>query len=422
MDATPGLTRDRLYGDLDWRGVPFRIVDTGGLDFSSKNALLKAVASQVTRAMEEASVALLVCDGRVGVAPLDQQVAEWARRWSKPVVLVINKVDVPQEALGIYEFSALGVGSPFAISSLHGLGIGELLDRIVEELKRLAAGTHSEIQASGTSPIKVAIVGRPNVGKSSLMNRLLNEERVLVDSVPGTTRDPVEAAFTYKEQPYLLVDTAGVRSKSKVKRGPDLLSRFKAIHAIRDADVCLGVLDASAGVLLDDLKVLDEVVSAGKPLCLVLNKWDLLDSRVHEKEVTQALYRRAPFLSFAPVVGTSAKTGFQLLAALEQVTVVAVCAKKRISSGQCRKFLENLRTYPKAPVGIRQAHFIRLSQVAVSPPTFHLLMRVRRKFRNSDVAFLERLLRKQLKFIGTPIRFRLLTKMRQGRSRLGRGR
>ncbi len=416
VDATPGLTRDRLYGDVTWRGLPFRIVDTGGLEFSRGSRLGQAIASQVSRAMEEASLALLVCDARQGLLPLDSQVAFWARRWGKPLLLIANKVDDPKQIPSIFEFTSLGIGSPHPVSSIHGTGSGDLLDAVVEQL-RISGCLEPDDRSVKPSarPLKVAIVGRPNVGKSSFLNRILNEERVLVDEKPGTTRDPIEVNFTYKDQAYCLVDTAGMRSPRHLKQKIDAVARLKALEVVRESDVCLGILEGSFGIVLDDLKLLDEVMTVGKPLCLAVNKWDLVKGAPDARQAASKIVQRAPFLRFAPVICTSAKTGLNVLKALEQAAELALRANRRVSGSEARQLLDVIRTDPRTPVAVRNAHLIRLAQVGVSPPTFHLMARISggykgktRGFQLSDMAYLEGVIRRELKLEGVPVRIHLL--------------
>lgn len=416
VDSTPGLTRDRLYGDIDWRGLPIRIVDTGGLHFLRGDRIQQAIADQVAQAMKESSLALLVCDARQGLLPLDREVASWVRRWGKPVRVVANKVDTDRDSAAVHEFSELGLGTPVPVSGLHGLGIGELLDNVVEGLRRQkGSGTFVQPgEPSGTKvpdPVRVAMVGRPNVGKSSLINRILNEERALVDAEPGTTRDPVETPFSFEGQQYCLIDTAGVRSKRTLKARAEWLARMKALEVMARVHVCVGMLDAAAGLVQEDLKLLDQVVSAGRPLCLAVNKWDLLPRSAPIAPVAAAIARRAPFLRFAPVVCISAKTGFQVRKLLERIQGVYVAANRRLESEECRRLLEAIRNDASAPAGVRQAEWFRLMQVGVGPPAFHLLGRVRRALREADTAFLERVIRARAGFEGTPVYIRILGKM-----------
>jgi len=418
VDSTPGVTRDRLYGDVVWRGMTWRLVDTGGLQLASWDRIQKAIESQVARAMEEASLVLWVCDARQGVVPLDKRIAGWLRPWGKPVFLVANKVETERDRQMVYEFYSLGFGKPWAISSLHGLGVGEMLDAIVEQLAGVGKRTAERCPPSalgphedGNGPIRVAIIGRPNVGKSSLINRILNEERVLVDEQPGTTRDPVEVHLVYRSRLYCLVDTAGLHSRRSIQRRMEAVAQIKALQTAHRAEVCVGVLEAPMGLVREDLKILGEVVKAARPLCLVLNKWDLLspeDQRLSKKEVASHLAQRAPFLRFAPVVCTSAKTGFHVLDVLKTVERLVGYAYRRLSRTECRQILKRLSEYRSAPSTIRHARWIRLTQVGQSPPQFHLVVRAAGQFRQEDLQFLETFLRQEGQFDGVPVRLRLL--------------
>jgi len=342
------------------------------------------------------------------LVPLDRKVADWVRRSGKPVLPVVNKVDGNLKTEIAHEFFELGLGVPQAISSLHGLGIGELLDAIVQKLPSEVPSSRETAPAS----VRIAIIGRPNVGKSSLLNRFLNQERVLVDDRPGTTRDPVETEFSWKGQKFCWIDTAGIRARKTVKSRIDAVSRLKAMEVIAGADVCLGVLEATAGILRDDLRLLDEVISAGKPLCLAVNKWDLIPRPSEPQKAAAGIARRAPFLRFAPVVCTSAKTGFQVLKLIEQVTALAAQARKRLTSQELRDLLEFLRSNPKAPAALRHSQMIRLSQIGGSPPTFHLMARTRGRFSATDTAYVQNILREKGGFEGVPVRLHFLVKRR----------
>lgn len=420
VDATPGSTRDRLYAQVEWRGVSFVLTDTGGLQFNRKDRLSQAIQTQVARAIEEASCALFVCDAREGVMPLDSQVAGWVRRWGKPVLLVANKVESEKDKQSAHEFSALGLGLPRAASGLHGLGVGELLDAIVDTLKTTSRARPSESNSPFRCPapdtLKVAIVGRPNVGKSSLLNRILGSERVLVDDVAGTTRDPVEATFLYRDRTYCLVDTAGIRSQHRLTTKIDAVARLMALEVIQRADVCLNLIDGSVGLVQEDLKLLSKVVSAGKPLCVVVNKWDLAPPAADCKQAAFTIAQRAPFVRWAPVICTSAKTGLHALDLLSLAARIHQQASRRIEPAQLRRVLEMIQNDPKAPAGIRNARLFRLIQASVVPSSFHLLARVKGALRNSDLAYLERIVRHEFQLEGTPVLIRMLTlKARVGR-------
>lgn len=416
VDETPGITRDRLYGDVDWGRKNFQIVDTGGLNFDAKTSLSEGIFKQVARAMEEADLALFVGDAQSGITPLDREVASWVRQWGKPIIAVANKVDPGSHAESTYEFSALGFGSPVPVSSLHGRGTSELLDEIQARLEKSGA-FDKEVKTPKIPGLKVVIVGRPNVGKSSLINRVLKEERVLVDSEPGTTRDVVEIQTTIEENPFSVMDTAGMVSKRRLKERVDAIARIKAMEAVGQAQVCLVMLDASVGITTEDLKLLDQVVTLGKPFCLVVNKWDLLKGKVDPHQIPLGIGRRAPFLRHAPVVVTSAKTGFQVEQAFQVARELAQESLHRVSTSDTKRLLEEIRQDPKAPPGIRHAVWIRVSQVRVAPPTFHLMVRTRGRFRGSDLAYLEKKIREILPFPRVPIRIQLLTKRREKRRR-----
>ena len=329
---------------------------------------------------------------------------------SKPALLAVNKVDTPQKTSAIYEFSAIGIHPPYPISSLHGRGIGDLLDAVVEELQKRTHVPLSQvpIPSNSQSVIRVAIVGRPNVGKSSLINHLLHEERVLVDDAPGTTRDPIETHLVHEGQSYCLIDTAGMRSRRRLKTMVDAVARIKASEVIRLADVCLGILEGPVGILQDDLKLLDQVLTAGKPLCLVVNKWDLLKRGADPRQVTSEITRRAPFLRFAPVICTSAKTGLNVFKVLEIATELAKKAAVRMTATEGHRLLERLKSDPRVPVAVRNAHLFRIAQVGISPPTFHLLVREKGSFRTSDAAYLEGVIRREFDLKEVPIRLHLL--------------
>ena len=417
VDSTPGLTRDRLYGDVTWSGVPFRLVDTGGMQFTHLAKMQEAISKQVGQAMKEATLALLVCDSRDGLLAPDREVASWARRWGKPVLVVANKVDTERESPSIHEFSGLGLGTPYAVSSLHGLGIGELLDEIIRLLGPPAPAVVPPAEVSNAGPIPnplaLAIIGRPNVGKSSLINRLLNEERVLVDAVPGTTRDPVATPFSYRGQNFQLIDTAGIRSQKSLKSKVDWLSRMKALEVMTRAHVCVALLDATVGLIGEDLKLLDAAISAGRPLCLAVNKWDLMPRTLDMQKVPRGIAARAPFLRFAPVVCTSAKTGFHVLPLLDKILEVAAQAYKQLTPMECKELLRLVQEHRSSPAGLRNAQWYRVTQVGVGPPVFHLTGRFSQQPRASDAAFLERIFRQRQGFEGTPIYIRILDKRRR---------
>ena len=416
VDATPGLTRDRLYGDLEWEGRHFRVVDTGGLAFSKGSDLGVAMESQVAKAMEESQLALFVCDAKEGLLPLDSKVADWIRRWGKPTLLVVNKVDVEKEVPSVHEFFQLGMGEPIPIAALHGLRVDGLLDAIVEKLKAAPKKSQPVSDTHNTEDaIKVAMVGRPNVGKSSLVNRILKEERVLVDAAPGTTRDPVDSYITVDGELYCLIDTAGIRAKRRLPTRIDAVVRMKALDAVHRADVCLAVLDASAGIVRDDLKILDKVTTAGKPICLAVNKWDLAPASVSTspEQVADGIAKHTPFLRFFPVVCTSAKTGYNVLRLLEQAKDLARRASRRISDEEKEGLLQFLQSDPKTPPGFRSGRWVEIAQMVGAPPTFHVTVKLKKPIRPADMTYLEGVFRRRLRLEGIPIRIRLLRRKKR---------
>lgn len=420
VDAAPGLTRDRLYGEIQWRGVPFQVVDTGGLEIGAREPLARKMMLQVEKAVQEADLCLFLCDAREGIMPLDRKVADWIRPFGKKILLVVNKVDTETQAPAIHEFSALGLGEPVGIASLHGLGVGDLLDQVVERLsassfprKRESDPRFREDDTQGEAAlIRVALVGRPNVGKSSLVNRLLNEERVLVDETPGTTRDPVDTYLTFQGRRFCLVDTAGIRARRKLQTKIDKVARLKTSQTIERSDVCVGVLDATQGIVNDDLKLLDEVVTLGRALVLAVNKWDLAKKGLTEEETAETFHRRAPFLRFAPVVAVSAKTGYQVPQLLDRAAWAASQANRKLTAAEKERLIEVLQNDRKAPVGVRNMGLVWAAQVGSAPPVFHFVGRMARPLSDSDRAYLERVVRGLLKWEGTPIRIRTLRRKR----------
>ncbi len=409
------------------------MVDTGGLEIGAREPLARKMMLQVEKAVGEADLCLFLCDLKDGPTPLDRKIADWIRPFGKEVLLVVNKVDRNPETLAIHEFASLGFGSPIPIASLHGLGIGDLLDQVVEQLKgkrcqapvvdnltkervpglNLAPDARSfQQEVPGTSVLKIAVVGRPNVGKSSLVNRILNEERVLVDETPGTTRDPVDTTFTYQGRPYCLIDTAGIRARKKLKTKVDWVSRLKTSQVIERSDVCVGMLDATVGLVQEDLKLLDEVVTAGRALVLAVNKWDLARKGLTEKEAAQAIFRRAPFIRFAPVIAVSAKTGHQVPELLEQAAWAASQASRKMTASEKQRLLAALQNDPRAPAGVRNMGLLWIAQMDVAPPRFHFVGRMKRPLSHSDGAYLERTLRSELDWQGTPVWIQILKRRR----------
>lgn len=411
MDPTPGVTRDRLEAPVTWRGRTFHLVDTGGVTFEHGSTLAEALQRQVAAAIEEADLLLWVCEAGRGPAPLDTRIAALLRRTGKPVLLVANKADTPVLADQAVELHTLGVGTPAPISSTHGRGIGDLLDLIVERLPLEDAVPRPSDQrlpapgaaAAETTDLTFAIVGRPNVGKSSLLNRLVGRERATVDIVPGTTRDAVAVSLVHGDRRYQLVDTAGVRPRPKLKTMVDRASVGRSFRAIAAADGCLLLVDASVGLLADDLTLLGLILKAGRPCVVLLNKWDLLP-RGSPKAAIEAFRRRVPFAAFLPVIPTSARTGYQVEKALALAAEAAARGRRPIPVPVLRTIVQRLREATGRPGRLRVVRIKAVHHVCQRPVTLKLSVYNEIRWRRSDLAFVERVIRSAADLEGVPIR------------------
>jgi GTP-binding protein len=437
-------TRDRLYGVAEWNGRRYVVIDTGGMEIDPGDAIEERVQDQARLAIEEADVIVFVVDAAVGQTPADQEVAETLRRAEAPVIMAINKADNERLELQGHEFLQLGWDDWFAVSALHGRGTGDLLDAIVEalpeesfeelarkrredEAEELAESIEEGImpdddgdtlgdegQAGGTwfdgqAPVpRVAIVGRPNVGKSSLLNQLLGEERSIVSDIPGTTRDAIDTSLTWQGQELRLVDTAGLRRRGKVAQGPaaERYSALRALKAIGRADVCILVLDAQDGLAAQDAHVAGYVVDEGVGLVLAINKWDLVekDDKTFEGYVAR-IRQEAPFLGFAPVVAISALTGQRAGRVLDEALLIAAERRRRIPTARLNKVLSEAvaRHQPPAVKG-RRPRFYYATQAAIEPPTFVLFASDAKSVHFSYQRFLENRIRDAFDFEGTPLR------------------
>ena len=400
VDPTPGVTRDRLEAALTWRGRTFRIVDTGGLLFDRRAERAEAIHRQTEQAIREADLLLLVCEVVEGLVPLDHEVAEMLRKSGKPVLIVANKADTQTLADRAVEFHLFGFGSAIPVSSSHGRGIGELLDAVVSSLPRETADPSAGAPPAGAT---MAIVGRPNVGKSTLVNHLFGQERVTVDSSPGTTRDAIEVLITSGSRTYQVVDTAGIRARPKLKTLVDIVSVKRSFDAIERADVCLLLLDVSAGILTDDLKLLGRVLEARRPCVVLMNKWDLIEAGTPER-YAEAFRQRAPFAAFLPVLATSTKTGYHVREAFQMASDVADRARRPVPREALKKALAQLRVAADRPGRLGRVRLVQLRQKAVRPVIFELTVHGRIKLHQSDLAFIERIIRARLHLIGIPVR------------------
>ncbi|WP_406676198.1 ribosome biogenesis GTPase Der [Moorella sp. ACPs] len=399
VEDTPGVTRDRLYRDADWRGCQFTLVDTGGIAARSDDPLVVQVRRQAEMALAEADVILFVVDARTGLTADDEEVAEILRRSGRPVILVANKVEDFSDPTMIHEFYRLGLGDPFPISAIHGLNIGDLLDRIVELLPETAA------EEDGMA-LKVAVVGRPNVGKSSIVNRLLGEERVIVSDLPGTTRDAIDTYIRRGDREYILIDTAGMRRKSRIADPTEHYSVLRALKAVERADVVLVVLDGTEGVTEQDKKIAGYGHEQGKASIIIVNKWDL----VPKDDKTMARYEEMireelSFMSYAPIIFISALTGQRVARILPAIDAVGAEASRRVATSTLNSIVQEAVMLTPPPAAKGQAvKIFYATQVKVKPPTFIFFCNRPEDVHFSYQRYLENQLRQAFGFEGTPLR------------------
>jgi GTPase len=410
VEDTPGVTRDRNFARAEWGGHTFYLVDTGGLEPDSEEAMPVAIRHQVEAALAEADVIVFLVDGRTGPHADDIGVAAMLRRTNLPVVLAVNKLDRIPEELAHHEFWSLGLGEPYAVSAAVGKGTGDLLDAIVERLPELDAGEDD-------GGLYVAVVGKPNVGKSSFVNRLLGEERMVVSEVAGTTRDSVDTPFRYHGRDLIFVDTAGLRRQARIERGLEYYSALRTELAIERADVCMLLIDATEPVHVQDLKIAEKAWRAGCALIIVANKWDLVEKETNTAvEFERSLHRRAPSLRWAPVVFTSALTGVRVRKVLDLILDVAAQRERRIPTHEVNEVLRKLAERKMPP------HFrgmpIKLqygTQAAVRPPTFVVFTNHPKGIPEHYLRYLQNGFRAAWGFMGTPIRLRLRARREQER-------
>jgi GTPase len=421
VEDIPGTTRDRVYATGDWNGRDFTLVDTGGLELEPGSVIEARVQDQAQVAMQEADVILFVVDAQTGIAPLDYEVADRLRRSAKPVILVVNKADNPRREHEGAEFHALGFDPTITVSAQHGRNTGDLADILFDALPPVPlgdAGTApfaledlsedelAELAESEMGPPRVAIVGRPNTGKSTFVNRVLGQERMIVSEIPGTTRDPVDTSVVLDGEPMILVDTAGIRRRGAIERGIERYSVLRAMKAIDRADVAVVMTDAIEGYTAQDAHVVGHVLEAGKGLVLVLNKWDAVakDEKTAD-DLLHQLRREAPYLSWADIVFASAKTGARIDRVLGEARRVAEERYRRVPTGELnRVVMEAVRAHPPSHVRNRLPKVLYATQVAVAPPTFVVFVNDPELIHFSYRRYLENRIRGEYGFLGTPIR------------------
>jgi ribosome-associated GTPase engA len=393
----PGVTRDRLYADGEWRGKHFTMVDTGGIELKSDDVMWKEIAKQADVAIDTADVILFLTDGREGLTPSDYDVADILRRSKKPVILVVNKIDEysPDK---IFEFYSLGLGEPFAVSAEHSQGIGDVLDE--------AVSLFPENTSEPVESLKIAVVGKPNAGKSSLVNRLLGAERSIVTPMAGTTRDAIDTLFERDGKKYTLIDTAGIRKKKNVDDSVEYYSNMRAFDAVRRSDVCLLVVDSSEGLTEQDVKIIGYVHEQGKPSVILMNKWDLIEKDTHTvNKFEEKLAQDLKFMNYYKSVYISAKTGQRVDKILRAAEEVYAHATFRIPTGALNDLIGDAVRLNEPPsyLGRRMKVYFS-SQVGVCPPTFVLFVNDEGLLHFSYERYLENTIRAAYDFSGTPIK------------------
>lgn len=401
VQDTPGVTRDRIYADTNWRGRNFTLVDTGGIEPESNDIILSQMREQANLAISMADVIIFLTDIRQGVTAADSEIAVMLKKSGKPVVLVCNKADnFEKDREEIYEFYNLGLGDPYPISASNALGLGDVLDRIYESFPE------KTLDEDEDDVIKVAVIGKPNVGKSSLINKILGENRAIVSNIAGTTRDAIDSKFENEKGKYILIDTAGVRRKSKVKESIEKFSIMRTLLAIERADVCLMMIDALEGVTDQDAKIAGEAHEAGKGVIIVVNKWDEYEKETGTLErYKKEVYAKLSYLSYAPIIFISAKTGQRVNKLFDLINHVNEQNSMRISTSVLNQVINEAISIVQPPTdkGKRLKIFYG-TQASTKPPTFVIFVNNKELFHFSYERYLVNQIRKEFGLEGTPVR------------------
>ncbi|MGI6732848.1 MAG: ribosome biogenesis GTPase Der [Anaerovoracaceae bacterium] len=401
VEDTPGVTRDRIYGEAEWRGVSFILIDTGGIEPGADDIILAQIREQAEIAMETAHVILFIVDGKDGLTASDREVASILMRTGKKVILVVNKVDTKELPDHFYDFYELGLGEPIAISAANMLGLGDLLDLVVDNFP---AGTEGEEE---DDRVKIAVIGKPNVGKSSFINAMIGENRLIVSDIAGTTRDSIDTPFLWQGQEYVLIDTAGIRRKSKITANIERYSVIRAISAIERSDVCLLMLDATEGVTEQDKKIAGMAHEEGKGIVIVVNKWDLIEKDTNTmNEFRKDLQRELAFISYAPSVFISVLQKQRLDNVMELAKTVSENRAMRIPTGQLNSLIidATMMKQPPSDKGKRLKIYY-VTQVGIKPPLFSFQVNSRELMHFSYSRYLENKIREGYGFEGTSIKF-----------------
>ena len=401
VEDTPGVTRDRVYAEGNWRGRSFTLVDTGGIEPESDDVILSQMREQANLAISMADVIVFVTDLKQGVTAADSDIALMLKKSKKPIVLVCNKADnYGKVSDDIYEFYNLGLGEPHRVSAANAIGIGDMLDAIYEELPPQTDDENKD------EAIKVAIIGKPNVGKSSLVNKILGENRVIVSNVAGTTRDAIDSEFENEFGKYVFIDTAGIRRKSKVSENLEKYSVMRSLLAVERADVCLLMIDANEGVTEQDTKIAGEAHEAGKGIIIVVNKWDEYEKENGTLEqYKKDVYNKLSYLSYAPILFISAKTGQRVNKLFEMINSVASQNALRVSTSVLNQVLNEAIAIVQPPTDKgKRLRLFYMTQASTKPPTFVVFVNDKDLFHFSYERYLVNQIRKEFGLVGTPVR------------------
>ena len=401
VEDTPGVTRDRVYGEANWRGRDFTLIDTGGIEIDADDIISVQMREQANMAIQIADVIILLTDIKQGVTAIDEEIAVMLKKSKKPIVLVCNKADNYEKAKdNMYEFYKLGLGEPYLVSSANAIGIGDVLDAIYEHFPE-----ESNLEEEN-EVIKVAVIGKPNVGKSSLVNKILGENRNIVSEIAGTTRDAIDSEFQNEQGKYIFIDTAGIRKKSKVEEKIEKYSVMRTILAIERADVCLMLIDATTGVTDQDAKIAGEAHEAGKGLIIVVNKWDLVEKETGTFEkFKQEVYQKLSYLTYAPIIFISAQTGKRVDKLFELIHKVANNNAMRISTAMINQVINEAIAVVQPPTDKgKRLKILYTTQASTKPPTFVFFVNNKELFHFSYERYLLNQIRSNFGLEGTPIR------------------
>jgi GTPase len=401
VEDIPGVTRDRIYAEAEWRNIQFALIDTGGIEPNSVEIIPAQMREQAEIAMDLADVIMFMVDGRDGLTPADRDVAQMLRQAGKKVILVVNKVDTAKLPDDFYDFYELGLGEPMAISSTNMLGIGDVLDEVVKNFPRVDEETEEDT-------MKIAVIGKPNVGKSSLVNEILGENRVIVSEIAGTTRDSIDSPFENNGDKYLLIDTAGIRRKSRVNENIEKYSVVRAIAAIERCDVCLLMVDALDGITEQDKKIAGVAHEAGKGIIVIVNKWDLMENKETNtmRDFQRVMDRELTFMSYAPSLFISVKEHKRVDKVLELAKTVAENRAMRVSTGQLNSLIGDATMLKPPPSDKgKRLKIYYATQVGVKPPLFSFQINSRELMHFSYARYLENRIRDCYGFMGTSIKF-----------------